>query len=69
MSSYGEASLMSEKERASAASRKNKEKKESKLSRFMTGKRNSGYASQHSDLTCFSAIKKNELSEPSTKKN
>jgi hypothetical protein len=64
--SYDAASLMSEKERA-ASSRKDKEKKGSKLSRFMTGKTILMFQLQHSDLICFSAIKKNEPSEPSKK--
>jgi hypothetical protein len=66
VSSFDAAPHMSEKKRA-ASSWKDKEKKESKLSRFMTGKTILVFQSQHSDLIRFSAIKKNEPSEPSKK--
>jgi hypothetical protein len=63
MSSYDAASIMSEKERASTSWREVQDKKESKLSKFITGKKNpSDLAEPSADIP--PAIKNIEPPEP-----
>ena len=64
MSSYDSASIMNEKDRATASWREVPEKKPSKLSRLVTGKMNLANTLQHHVLTPLPAIKNIEPPEP-----